>query len=122
MARRAALRPANKYGATRSACQHGHTHASKREAKRCADLHLLLRAGAITGLVVEPQYWFAINGEVIKHGNGRRVGFKPDFAYMENGQVVAEDVKSGPTMTEAAVLRMTMFRALFPNIELRVVK
>lgn len=112
----------NKFNAQRTDCQHGHSHPSKREAKRCHDLHLLLRAGAISALVVEPQFWFEINGEVIKHPNGRRVGYKPDFSYIEKGRVVAEDVKSSATMTGDAVLRMTLFRALFPAIELRVVK
>ena len=112
----------SKYFAKRAECQHGHSHASKREAKRCAELHLLLRAGAISGLVVEPQYWFEIGGTVVTHDNGRRVGFKPDFSYMEQGRVVCEDVKGGPTLTEAAVLRMTLFRHLFPAIDLRVVR
>ena len=115
------MKPVNKYGAKRTACQHGHSHASKREAKRCGDLHLLLRSGAISALVIEPQYWFEIGGAVVKHGNGRRVGYKPDFAYVENGQHVCEDVKSVATITEAATLRMTLFRHLFPMTELRVV-
>jgi len=38
----------SKYHAKRTACAHGHTHASGREAKRCAELHLLLRAGHIS--------------------------------------------------------------------------
>jgi hypothetical protein len=111
-----------KYGAVRTTCQHGHKHASKREAARCAELHLLFRAGQIDALVIEPQFWFELDGEVMKHGNGRRIGYKPDFTYIENGTTVAEDVKGGPTNTEAAVLRMAFFRHLFPQIELRVVK
>jgi hypothetical protein len=111
-----------KYNARRTPCSHGHTHASAREAKRCGELHLLFRGGAIDALVVEPQYWFELNGQVIKHTNGRRVGYKPDFSYMEHGKVVVEDIKSKPTMTEAATLRMALFRALYPSVELRVVK
>lgn len=112
--------PRNKYGAKRTPCSHGHNHASKREAKRCGELHLLLRAGAIEALVYEPQYWFEINGAVVKHEKGRRVGYKPDFGYLEKGQVVVEDVKG--MVTEAAQLRMTIFRALFPDIELRILR
>lgn len=115
-----AEKAANKYGAKRTSCAHGHSHASKREAKRCAELHLLLRAGEIDALVYEPQYWFEINGVQVKHEKGRRVGYKPDFGYLEKGQVVVEDVKG--MVTEAAQLRMTMFRALFPEIELRVLR
>lgn len=114
----------HKYRAKRTPCSHGHSHPSKREAKRCEELHLLERAGAICNLCFEPQYWFTINGEQVKHPNGRRVGYKPDFGYTElpTLQDVAEDIKSSATLTEAAVLRMTLFRALFPEIELRVVK
>ena len=112
----------NKFGAKRTVCPQGHSHASKREAARCGDLHMLMRGGVITGLAVEPQYWFKIDGSQVKHPNGRRVGYKPDFSYIEKGRVVVEDIKSDATMTEAAVLRMAIFRALHPHIELRVVK
>ncbi len=112
----------NKFGAARTVCPQGHSHASKREAARCGDLHLLMHGGVITGLAVEPQYWFEINGAVMTHGNGRRIGYKPDFSYIENDRVVVEDIKSDATMTEAAVLRMAIFRHLFPEVELRVVK
>lgn len=112
----------NKFYAKKTTCAHGHKHASKREAARCAELHLLQRAGEIEDLEVEPQFWFVIEGSQVKHGNGRRAGYKPDFAYTEKGLNVVEDVKGGPTQTEAATLRMTLFRHLFPAIELRVVK
>lgn len=113
---------AHKYGAKPTVCQHGHKHASKREAKRCVQLHLLQRAGEIENLEVEPQYWFVINGNQVKHPNGRRAGYKPDFGYTERGQDIVEDIKSDPTRTEAFALRAAIFRALFPTIELRVTK
>lgn len=112
----------NKYFARKTSCQHGHMHASGREAKRCNELHLLEKAGAIWGLRIEPQFWFIMDGKQVKHQNGRRVGYKPDFAYVEGLQDVVEDVKSKATMTEAAVLRMALFRSLFPEVELRVLK
>lgn len=110
----------SKYGAKPSHCSAGHKHASKREATRCDVLRILERAGEITHLEIEPQFWFEINGAVIKHGNGRRVGYKPDFTYRErDGRAVAEDSKG--MRTEAYVLRAAIFRALFPHIELREV-
>lgn len=112
----------SKFNAKKTTCANGHVHASRREAKRCDDLHMLQRAGEISDLEIEPQFWFTINGRQIKHPNGRRVGFKPDFLYVENGQNVVEDVKGGPTMTEASALRMTFFRALFPGYDLRIVR
>lgn len=113
---------ANKYFARKSVCRQGHTHASKREAARCDELTLLQRSGAISDLEIEPQFWFVIDGRQLKHGNGRRAGYKPDFMYVENGQTIVEDVKSDHTMTEAATLRMALFQHLFPTYELRVVK
>jgi hypothetical protein len=109
-----------KYNAKRTPCNHGHVHASKREAGRCDQLGLLFRAGQIDALVVEPFYPFLIEGREVKHDNGRRLGYKPDFSYIENGKTVCEDVKSKATVTEAFVLRAVMFRALYPSIELRV--
>ena len=111
----------NKFKAQRTPCRAGHVHASKREAARCDHLHLLQRGKAITNLVCEPFYPFIINGQQVKHDGGRRVGYKPDFTYMENGAVVAEDVKSVATVTEAFVLRAVIFRALYPAIELRII-
>ncbi len=79
------------------------------------------RAGLISELQVEPQFHFVIGGSQVKHQNGRRVGYRPDFLYREAGKPIAEDVKSPATMTEASTLRMTLFRHLFPEIELRTI-
>ena len=75
----------NKYGAKKRACRLGHTHDSIKEANRCDQLHLLQRGGVIADLVTQPQYWFVINGVQLKHANGRRIGYKPDFGYTEGG-------------------------------------
>lgn len=111
----------NKYRAKKAPCHQGHTHDSGREAKRCNDLHLLQRAGQIANLQIQPQFWFIIEGRQVKHPNGRRVGFKPDFSYIELPRLndVVEDSKG--VRTEAYVLRAALFRALFPQHELREV-
>lgn len=111
----------HKYFARRTPCQHGHSHPSTKEARRCNDLHLLLRSGHIAELQVEPFFPFVIGGKEAKHLNGRRIGYKPDFQYREAGKLIVEDVKSPATMTEAATLRMALFRHLYPEIELRTV-
>lgn len=111
---------ANKYRAQRTECQHGHSHASKREAKRCGELHLLLRSGAISALVVEPTYHLHVNGEPIIMGNGHKAKYRPDFAYQEGGRTVCEDVKG--MIVRDFPLRAALFRAGFPEIELRVLK
>jgi hypothetical protein len=115
----AADRP-NKYGAKRTVCQHGHSHASKREAKRCGELHLLYRAGQIGALVVEPTFELKIDGKPIKMGNGHAAKYRPDFTYLENGKVVAEDVKG--FIVRDFPLRAAIFRHCYPEIELRVLK
>jgi hypothetical protein len=111
-----------RYFARKTECALGHKHASAREAARCAELHNLFRAGKIDALAFEPQYWFDIEGRPVKHANGRRVGYKPDFSYLENGRVIVEDVKARNGFMERDVpLRMALFRHLFPSVELRVV-
>jgi hypothetical protein len=111
----------NKYRAKKAQCANGHTHDSGREAKRCDELHVRLAAGEITELEIQPQYWFVNNDRQVKHENGRRVGFKPDFDYYEiaTDKTVAEDSKG--FRTADYVLRAAIFRALFPYVELREV-
>lgn len=118
-------RRGNKFGAKVTPCRHNHAHASRAEARRCDALHLLERAGEIVGLKQQPQYWFTINGRQVLHENGRRVGYKADFAYFEIGKdgretAVVEDVK-GAYRDNAWTLRKAMFRALYPEIDLREV-
>lgn len=110
----------SKYGAKRTACNHGHSHASGREAKRCGELHLLLRAGDISALVVEPTFILHVNGEPIIMGNGHKAKYRPDFTYQEGDKTVAEDVKG--FIVRDFPLRAALFRAGYPDIELRVVK
>lgn len=114
------MRRAHKYRAQRTECSQGHSHPSKREAKRCDELHLLQACGQITNLVVEPQFWFVIDGRELKLSNGRRAGYKPDWTYSENTRPIAEDLK-GFSVRDFP-LRSALFRHLHPEIELRVVK
>jgi len=109
-----------KYGAKPTVCAQGHKHASKREAARCAELHLLFRAGAIDALVIEPTYILAPNGEPIIMGNGHKAKYRPDFVYREKGQLVAEDIKG--VIVRDFPLRAAIFRLCYPDIELRVLK
>jgi hypothetical protein len=104
----------NKYRAKRTPCGHGHTHSSGGEARRCDDLHLLQRAGEIRGLEAQPEYWFQLEGAQIKHSNGRRLGYKPDWRYWEGDQHIAEEYKG--FRTEAYVLKLAFFKAFFPYV------
>lgn len=111
----------NKYGASKSHCSIGHEHDSKREAKRCNDLRVMERGGLISGLEFQKQFYFEIDGKPLKHTNGRRAGMKVDFVYRETigGKQVAEDAKG--FVVRDYPLRAAVFRACFPDIELREV-
>lgn len=108
----------HKYRAVKTDCGHCEKpHPSKAEAKRCGELHLLERAGQIRGLVCQPQYWFYIDGEIVKHANGRRVGYKPDWRYFEGSKTIVEECKGFRTADYA--LRLAIFKAMYRGIEHR---
>ena len=66
------------------------TFDSKKEAKRYSQLKLMLRAGAISDLKLQPRFDLIVNG--VKCGF-----YKADFDYIENGKRVIEDVKGMKT-------------------------
>ena len=108
----------HKYNAVKTECGHcAKPHPSKAEAKRCGDLHLLQKGGVISHLVVQPQWWFIINGQQVKHDNGRRVGYKPDWWYFEGHLSVVEECKG--FSTPDYVLRKAIFKALYPHFTFR---
>lgn len=113
-----------KWKAKKAYCREGHKHDSISEAKRCDELHKMLAAGEIEDLLVWPQFWFVINGRQVKHDNGRRLGAKLDFGYIQNGKEIVEDVK--PTNKAADSrdwpIRKALFKALFPEYELREIR
>lgn len=91
----------------------GITFASKAEGSRYGMLKLFERARQIRALGVQPEYPLKINGVLIGFYTG-------DFAYYEAGRQIVEDVKGGP-IREADSLRMRVFMACHPEIELRIV-
>jgi hypothetical protein len=107
----------HKYRAKRTDCAAGHSHPSKAEQRRCDELHLLQKAEAISGLKVAPTYFFQYNGVTVKHPNGRRVCYTPDWHYVENGQSVVEECKG--FRTPDYVLRLAFFKAFYPYLEHR---
>lgn len=111
----------NKYGAKKTHCSHGHKHDSKKEAVRCDQLHDLWAAGQISDLVIQPQFFFIIDGKQVKHENGRRVGYRPDFSYSQDGAEVVEDVKPASkfAVSKDYPLRKAIFKALHPSITFR---
>lgn len=93
--------------------------ASKAEARRWGELRLLERAKKISGLRRQPSFALVVAGQKIALYVG-------DFSYFEPsprlGDVipVCEDVKG--METRVFKLKAKLFRALYPDWDLRVVK
>ena len=71
---------------------------SKAEAKRWAELSLMMKAGAISYLMLQPVY--KLVSSVKFEGDKRAkpaLRYQADFAYVENGEPVIEDVKGVET-------------------------
>lgn len=104
----------NKFSAKKTPCNYGHIHDSTKEAKRCNELHLLLRAGQITDLETQKSYLIipALYGtktlkETYKKGSlkgqpkvqriciEQAAFYKADFVYYDKalGKTVIEDSK-----------------------------
>ena len=60
--------------------------ASQREARRYAELKRLQRAGKISDLELQPAFPVRVNGRHI-------CTYRADFAYVEEGRRIVEDVK-----------------------------
>lgn len=82
----------SKYGAVRT-----EGRASKREAKREAELRLLERIGAITGLACQVRIPLIGRDGPILTPTGRQASYVADFVYVERGETVIEDAKGFPT-------------------------
>lgn len=62
------------------------------EGRRYGELKLLKSAAVITELELQPEYEFSINGVLV-------CKYRADFAYIQGGVRVVEDVKSEHTRT-----------------------
>ena len=116
--------PKSKYGA-KPMVVGGIRFDSTKEARRYSELRLLEKAGQITDLETQPKFPIDV---VRLWQDGRwtwatsqpppdliQCGvFTADFRYVETatGQVVIEDVKSGPTKTTAYRLRKRLVEAI----------
>lgn len=89
----------------------GYVFASKKEARRYQDLVLLQKAREIRSLVVKPEpYSFDYQGVHI-------CKYHPDFMYIEDGQIIIEDVKGGPRTPVYRIKAKLMLA--FYNIKVR---
>jgi len=89
-----------KYGSVRTVCNYLHKHASKKEAGRCNELRLLVKAGIIENLEQQVRFVlldkFKFQGEAI-----RSIVYVADFTYFdkERKKFVIEDSKGFRTET-----------------------
>jgi hypothetical protein len=96
----------SKYNAKRVVID-GMTFASKREGNRYAELKLLQRIGEIVELECQPRYPLTLNGVKL-------ATYVADFRYRDvaSGEIVVEDVKSKPTITDVYRLKKKLMLAL----------
>lgn len=111
-----------RFFAKKTACNSGHTHASKAEAVRCNNLCLLERAGQIKALRTEPRFYFNINGQDVKMRNGQVLRYTGDFTYIEGNRQIVEEVKArNGFMTRDVPIKLALMAVLYPDVEVRVV-
>lgn len=104
------MRRSSKYGNRQTPCRHGHMHDSAKEARRCNDLHLLERAGEISGIEQQPMFPIKINGKQV-------CVYKADFAYLNRaGERVIEDVKGH--RTDVYKLKKKLVEASYPGVQI----
>lgn len=84
--------------------------ASKREAKRVAELRLLERAGQIQGLTLQVKVPLMGRDGPILTPTGRQMHYVADAVYVEDGATVYEDTKGH--RTEVYLLKRAILAAM----------
>lgn len=88
----------NKYNAKRTTCNYLHKHASKKEAERCDELGLLVKAGIITELKQQVRITLLENFR-FQNESIRGIVYVADFTYYDRElkKFVIEDSKGYKT-------------------------
>ena len=92
----------------------GVVFASKKEMKRYAELKLLVRAGEVQDLELQPEFRVSINGQ-------HYCTYTPDFAYTQHGERIVEELKSTGTVKDAAYRLRKKAAELFYGIKIKVI-
>lgn len=101
----------NKYNAVRVEWE-GIRFDSKREMARYGELRLLELTGEISNLELQPVYQLP-----------GKIKYKADFRYIEDGQVIVEDVKGGTaTQTRTFINKWKQVNELYPDVVWRLVE
>lgn len=80
-------------------------HASKKEARRSAELELMQKLGIISDL--EEQVKFEL---IPKQSGERAVTYTADFRYKQDGQIVVEDAKGMKTQQYVIRRKLMLYR------------
>lgn len=92
---------------------------SIQESRRYKELKLLLKAGKISDLQLQPR--FLLQDSFKKNGKTfREIEYIADFQYIENGKTIVEDVKG--MQTDVFKLKHKIFEKVYPDLELRIIK
>ena len=92
---------------------------SNLEATRYKELKLLLRAGEISNLELQPR--FLLQDSFKKNGRTfRKIEYIADFQYIENGKTIVEDVKG--IQTDVFKLKYKIFEKVYPDLTLKIIK
>ncbi len=103
----------NKYGSKKTEYA-GAMYDSKAEAQRAAELDVLMKCGEIAGWERQVPYVIVVNGVYV-------CTYIVDFRVTESGvKFWAEDVKG--FSTPVFRLKEKLFRACYPNVDLRILK
>lgn len=89
---------------------------SKKELKRYTELELEQRAGLITGLELQPEFPFIIDGKPVKHNEkgARPLKYVADFRYFRDGVEIIEDTKSSATASDSLFrLKKALFETIY---------
>ena len=91
---------------------------SKREARRYTYLNDLLQAGIISDLELQPE--FEIIPSYKKNGHTiRKIVYKADFRYVQDGKIVVEDVKG--IRTDVFNLKKKLVEFFYPDITITLI-
>jgi len=92
---------------------------SIQESKRYKELKLLLRAGKISNLQLQPRFLLQ-EGFKKKGKTYRKIEYIADFIYTEKGKTIVEDVKG--IQTDVFKLKHKLFEKKYSDLELRIIK
>lgn len=109
-----------KYNAKKTVID-GLTFASKLEAGRYRELKLLVQAGQISDLILQPKFVLQ-DGFTDRYGKRQRpIAYIADFQYVEEGQEVIEDTK-GFRNNAVWMIKKKMFLKQYPQYDFRIIE